>query len=68
MEDQVRVVRVLEFVGPREWIEGMQQKNWLSVDRPAPFVGVQTAREISYLELPQDAVVSVKVKQEPTNG
>jgi hypothetical protein len=49
-EDIVRVIRVLEFVGPRSWIERTMQGRWL---RPDPLTNLdpeKRAKELIYIE------------------
>lgn len=47
----VRVVRVLEFIGPRSWIEGLLTQAWLAPGR-VPILGPGlTARELLRTDL-----------------
>src|SRR5687767_3316985 len=49
--ETIRVIRVLEFVGDREWIVVMLRRNWLSQQRAEPALrdGCR-ARELVYIE------------------
>jgi hypothetical protein len=45
-EDTIHCLRVIEFVGPRKWVDNMLGRSFLRPDSPAPLGDGREAREV----------------------
>jgi hypothetical protein len=46
-ESRLRVVRMIEIEGPRDWVLQTLDRSWLHPDRPSPVGGGRSARELA---------------------